>query len=299
MAAAVRPLRPAADRGRRGVGAGPPRAPATRSPESLGQAFNFDLLSAPWDAATGAGVIDREPRPRRRRGAPPRRGCSPTTTSIRHPTRYGHRRGGRAAEGDRLDRGFGVDPEITVDDALGARRARAATMLMLALPGSAYLYQGEELGLLEVAGIDAGAAPGPDVLPHGRDAPGRDGCRVPLPWTREPAVVRLRPPTAPRTCRSRPGSPTSSVDRECDDDASSLDPLPPGPAAAPGADVGGGSDVGPVGAVGLHVVRAGGWHCLTNFGADPVPSHRATSAGQRPARRRPSRPTPPCGCGQA
>src|SRR5699024_2331578 len=61
--------------------------------------------------------------------------------------------------------------------------ARAATLLMLALPGSAYLYQGEELGLPEVIEI-------PDRLredPRHRNAgvPGRDGCRVPMPWQKE------------------------------------------------------------------------------------------------------------------
>jgi len=65
---------------------------------------------------------------------------------------------------------------------VGLARARAATLVMLALPGSAYLYQGEELGLEQV-----------HVPPEARQDPswfrtgeaGRDGCRVPIPWEGE------------------------------------------------------------------------------------------------------------------
>ncbi|MER5393680.1 glycoside hydrolase family 13 protein [Saccharopolyspora sp. NPDC002686] len=73
----------------------------------------------------------------------------------------------------------GTDPPADLE--LGTRRARAAIMLVLALPGSAYLYQGEELGLPEVADLPAQALGDPKR--SGKDK-GRDGCRVPLPWTR-------------------------------------------------------------------------------------------------------------------
>jgi len=67
---------------------------------------------------------------------------------------------------------------------IGARRARAAALLLLALPGSAYIYQGEELGLPEVTNLPAAARQDPRFRrTHGRSL-GRDGCRVPLPWTR-------------------------------------------------------------------------------------------------------------------
>jgi alpha-glucosidase len=128
-------------------------------PDELHQAFNFAWLLAPWSAPAFADVI---------RGtfeAVGPVGAAPTWVLsnhdvTRHTTRYG---GG----------------------ARGVARARAATLTMLALPGSAYLYQGEELGLQEV-----------DVPPEARQDPvwfrtgrvGRDGCRVPLPWrgTRPP-----------------------------------------------------------------------------------------------------------------
>jgi len=68
------------------------------------------------------------------------------------------------------------------DPALGLRRARAATALMLALPGSAYLYQGEELGLPEAIDIPDEARQDPTWARTGGERYGRDGCRVPLPW---------------------------------------------------------------------------------------------------------------------
>ncbi len=70
-----------------------------------------------------------------------------------------------------------------MDPAAGLRRARAATLLMLALPGSAYLYQGEELGLPEVADLPVEVLQDPIWEQTGHVRKGRDGCRVPLPWT--------------------------------------------------------------------------------------------------------------------
>lgn len=66
---------------------------------------------------------------------------------------------------------------------LGRRRAAAATLLMLALPGGAYLYQGEELGLPEVLDIPDHARRDPIFFRTGGRRVGRDGCRVPLPWS--------------------------------------------------------------------------------------------------------------------
>ncbi len=75
----------------------------------------------------------------------------------------------------------GAEPALDAD--AGLRRARAATLLMLALPGSAYLYQGEELGLGEVAAIPAEARQDPTFFRSPGVDVGRDGCRVPIPWT--------------------------------------------------------------------------------------------------------------------
>ncbi len=65
----------------------------------------------------------------------------------------------------------------------GLRRARAATSLMLALPGSSYLYQGEELGLPEVIDLPDDARQDPTWFRTEGERYGRDGCRVPIPWT--------------------------------------------------------------------------------------------------------------------
>ena len=69
---------------------------------------------------------------------------------------------------------------------IGLARARAAAALMLALPGAVYLYQGEELGLPDVADLPVTVLKDPMYHRSGGTRPGRDGCRVPLPWTTNP-----------------------------------------------------------------------------------------------------------------
>lgn len=76
----------------------------------------------------------------------------------------------------------GLHPVI--DEDCGQRRASAATLMMLALPGSAYLYQGEELGLREVSELPRETLQDPVWHRSGGTLKGRDGCRVPLPWTK-------------------------------------------------------------------------------------------------------------------
>ena len=79
---------------------------------------------------------------------------------------------------------FITDGEGEVSDlALGTRRARAAAMLMLALPGGSYIYQGEELGLPNVDDLPDDVLQDPMFLRSGGELRGRDGCRVPLPWS--------------------------------------------------------------------------------------------------------------------
>jgi alpha-glucosidase len=81
--------------------------------------------------------------------------------------------------------------------ALGRRRARAATMLSLALPGGAYVYQGEELGLEEVLDIPAELRQDPIFARTGGERIGRDGCRVPLPWSGDAAPFGFGPSGTP------------------------------------------------------------------------------------------------------
>jgi alpha-glucosidase len=123
-------------------------------PDELHQAFNFHFLDCAFEAPAMRRVVEESlaavaP-------APPTWVLSNHDVQ-RHVTRYG---GGAA----------------------GQRRARAAALLMLALPGSAYVYQGEELGLPEVLDLPDDVLRDPMWERSGRTERGRDGCRVPLPW---------------------------------------------------------------------------------------------------------------------
>jgi alpha-glucosidase len=94
---------------------------------------------------------------------------------TRPVTRYGRTDTSFAFESKRAD--------TPTDLELGTRRARAAALLAMALPGSMYIYQGEELGLPEVEDIPVERRQDPMWLRSGGRDPGRDGCRVPIPWT--------------------------------------------------------------------------------------------------------------------
>ena len=149
------------------------------SAEGLGQAFNFDLLQAGWDAAAFRQVIQDN------LDLAGESGTSSTWVFsnhdvVRHASRYALPNGTDLVAWLRTD---GIDPAPDVE--LGLRRARAATLLALALPGSTYLYQGEELGLPEVTDIPVEALQDPVWERSGHTEKGRDGCRVPLPWTAE------------------------------------------------------------------------------------------------------------------
>jgi len=86
--------------------------------------------------------------------------------------------------------------DLPADFAVGRRRARAAALLMLALPGGAYVYQGEELGLAEVEDLPEDVLQDPGWEQSGRTQRGRDGCRVPMPWSGEEPPFGFSPQTA-------------------------------------------------------------------------------------------------------
>jgi alpha-glucosidase len=159
------------------------------APDELHTAFNFDYLGCAWEATALRTVIDRTAAAHAPVGAPATWVLSNHDTT-RHVTRYGRR-----------DTSFSfatrhVDPDV--DLALGTRRARAAVMLTLALPGSAYIYQGEELGLWEVEDIPAELRQDPMFIRSEQANPGRDGCRVPLPWSGERPPFGFSPAGATR-----------------------------------------------------------------------------------------------------
>ncbi|WP_329336858.1 glycoside hydrolase family 13 protein [Streptomyces sp. NBC_00663] len=147
-------------------------------PEELGQAFNFEYLQTPWDADALRRVITDSLAGAREAGASATWVLS-NHDVVRHASRLLLPPG--TDENAWLLSG-GHAPGI--DTAAGLRRARAATLLMLALPGSSYVYQGEELGLPEVAELPVEVLQDPVWEQSGRVRKGRDGCRVPLPWTR-------------------------------------------------------------------------------------------------------------------
>ncbi|MFG3419647.1 glycoside hydrolase family 13 protein [Micromonospora sp. NPDC048063] len=133
-------------------------------PDELHQAFSFDFLDATWSAESFRKVIDTALAESAIVGAPTTWVLS-NHDKQRHVTRYG-------------------------DGAEGLRRARAATLLMLALPGCAYVYQGEELGLPEVLDLPDELRQDPAFLRTGES---RDGCRVPIPWSGELAPYGFGP----------------------------------------------------------------------------------------------------------
>ncbi|WP_250506261.1 glycoside hydrolase family 13 protein [Bowdeniella massiliensis] len=138
------------------------------------QAFNFDYLVALWDARELRAVAEQVMATFAAVGAPTTWVLS-NHDVVRHASRLGLRETGKGPNGI-----FATDPQP--DRELGLRRARAATALMLALPGSAYLYQGEELGLPEHTSLPDEVREDPAFFRTNGLEAGRDGCRVPLPW---------------------------------------------------------------------------------------------------------------------
>ncbi|RLK53782.1 glycoside hydrolase family 13 protein [Actinokineospora cianjurensis] len=136
-------------------------------PDELHQAFNFHYLRADWSATDLRAVIVGTLAATSPVGAPATWVLSNHDVQ-RHVTRYG-------------------------DGPLGLRRARAALLLTLALPGSVYLYQGEELGLPEVLDLPESVLQDPIWRRSGFTERGRDGCRVPIPWTREGSALGFGP----------------------------------------------------------------------------------------------------------
>jgi alpha-glucosidase len=153
--------------------------------DELHTAFNFDFLGCPWTAPAFRRAIDDGIALHAPVGAPATWVLS-NHDVIRHVTRYG-----------RADTRFDLDYRqlgAPSDLALGTRRARAAVLLLLALPGSAYIYQGEELGLFEVEDIPDELRQDPMFYQTGGENPGRDGCRVPMPWSGEAPPFGFSPP---------------------------------------------------------------------------------------------------------
>ena len=167
--------------------------------DELHSAFQFDFLLAPFDAATIQKVVTDALAASHDVGAPSTWVLS-NHDVPRHVTRYARTQHSGTTDPSLLSQTWSHEPP---DIELGRRRARAAVLLTLALPGSAYLYQGEELGLAEVEDIPDDRRQDPLFEQSGRERVGRDGCRVPLPWSGD------RPPYgfSPEGARGEPWLP--------------------------------------------------------------------------------------------
>ena len=242
---------------------GPPDrlAPYVRR-DTLHTAFNFAFMHAPWDAAALRSVIDDTLGALGAVGAPAIWLLS-SHDETRHLTRYGR--------ADTRVQGLARERVQPVDLELGERRARAALLLMLALPGGAYLYQGEELGLRQVENLPDDALQDPAWTRSGGDVRGRDGCRVPIPWSGQEPPFGFGPPGStpwlPQPAEWR----VFTAEAEADDPGSMLalyrEALrtrrdQPGFAGEPFRWLDAPGDV-------LHFERGAGLRCAVNFAAEP------------------------------
>ncbi|MFL1430252.1 MULTISPECIES: glycoside hydrolase family 13 protein [unclassified Nocardiopsis] len=164
--------------------ADPERMARYLRPTEMHTAFNFDFMSRPWEAAALRAAVQGTLDAHAPVGAP-----ATWVLSNHDVTRPATRYGRADSSFDFAAKRFGVPH----DPALGLRRARAAALLTAALPGSLYLYQGDELGLPEVEDLPEGARQDPMFFRSGGVDPGRDGCRVPLPWTAEGSSAGFGP----------------------------------------------------------------------------------------------------------
>lgn len=141
------------------------------------QTFNFTYLMSGWNAPSLASAIDRSMTEAAKVGATNTWVLSNHDT-VRHTSRYG------LSDPSSYPAGITADDEQP-DEELGRFRARAAAVVELGLPGSAYVYQGDELGLPEHTALAAEHRQDPYFFRTGGAEPGRDGCRIPLPWRAE------------------------------------------------------------------------------------------------------------------
>ena len=143
-------------------------------PDEMHQAFNFDYMTVGWNALGLRRAIDEALASNRAVGAMPTWVLS-NHDVVRHASRFG------LSDPTSWPKGIAWDDEQPQAE-LGLERARAATLLTFALPGSAYLFEGEELGLPEHTTLPDARRQDPAFFRTAGAEAGRDGCRIPLPW---------------------------------------------------------------------------------------------------------------------
>ncbi len=193
----------------------PERRPLYLRPDEYHQAFNFSF----WDDGWRGWRHNRNiPEALEQAAAV---GSAPTWVwgnhdVVRPPTRFG-----LPVELDAKEWLLEGDRGL-LDDELGARRARAASLLLLALPGAAYLYQGEELGLPEATELPTEVLQDPEWRRSGGTLKGRDGCRVPIPWDADAHALGFGPAGEPWLPQP-PAYAEYAVREQVGDDASTLE----------------------------------------------------------------------------
>ncbi|MFD8753019.1 glycoside hydrolase family 13 protein [Kitasatospora sp. NPDC059577] len=229
-------------------------------PDELHQAFNFQYLGTDWDAAALREVIDLSLDSMRPVDAPTTWVLS-NHDVTRHATRFAN------------EPGLGTQIRTAGDRELGLRRARAATLLMLALPGSAYVYQGEELGLPDVTDLPDEVRQDPSFFRQAGQDGYRDGCRVPIPWSGTEAPYGFGPAAGGPSWLPQPASWAElSVEAQTGDPTSTLELYRSALAVRRAqADLGAGTGVewldGPEGTLAF---RRGSFVCTVNTTGEPV-----------------------------
>ena len=229
------------------------------STSELGQCFNFELLDASFSANEFKIIIDRALVNAKKAGSSTT-WCLNNHDQMRPATKFG-----LLPTVDRIRWKNSGGKTSSLDEKLGIQSAVAASMLIMALPGCTYIYQGEELGLHEVLDIPEDQIQDPQYLRNHKVDKGRDGCRVPLPWTK----------TGPSFGFGDGGAhlPQPKNFGEYSIEAESADPTSPlsifrkalalrktliAPEEISWHETGDASV--------LHFSRPNGWNCITNFG---------------------------------
>jgi alpha-glucosidase len=182
-------------------------------PDEMHSAFNFPYMKSAWDAAALREVIDDTLEQFVPIGVPAT-WVMASHDEVRLVTRYGRKTTSSAHFAD--GQGESSDP------VLGTRRARAAALLTLALPGSAYIFQGEELGLPQVEDLPDEVIQDPVFKRTNGETRGRDGCRVPLPWSGDQPPYGFSPKGAQTWLPQPAGWSSLTVEKQLADSDSTL-----------------------------------------------------------------------------
>ena len=229
------------------------------SAEELGQAFNFELLNANFNAHEFKNVIDRGITQAKALGSSST-WCLNNHDQMRPATKYG-----LLPTVDQIRWKNSAGKTSPLDEKLGVRSAIAASMLIMALPGCTYIYQGEELGLHEVLGIPEDQIQDPQFLRNHKVDVGRDGCRVPLPWSSTGSSFGFG--DGGSHLPQPEWFANNSVELESKDPASPLSTFRKAlelRKSLVAAEEMQWHETGDANV--LHFSRPNGWHCITNFG---------------------------------